>query len=191
MLQRARSVEAMNRLKESQWPWLVNTGARSWNARTVPVGRRFAKWAVLWNVWLIAFCIRVCLSISGIDLSCSRVSVCSFSCWCSTSLARELIAISSSGRNDARCRRCQLLAKSNEVFLMSFVCLYANRRRIWEWGSSLWFLASKGNQVDKITKRSNKESGFCVCYNILNVFKMRNICFCSLMATDLLVWLVD
>lgn len=52
----------MARLTWSQTPWFVKMGDSSWNARTVPVGSRFARWAVLANVWLIARCTRVFFS---------------------------------------------------------------------------------------------------------------------------------
>lgn len=38
-------------MTESQAPLLVKTGVRSWKARRVPVGSRFAKLAVLVRVW--------------------------------------------------------------------------------------------------------------------------------------------
>lgn len=42
-----------------QLPWCVKIGDRIWNPRTVPVGRRLAKWAVPLNVFLIALCAGV------------------------------------------------------------------------------------------------------------------------------------
>lgn len=46
------------RVAESQKPFLVKIGVRSWKARREPVGRRFAKWAVLVRPWESARCAR-------------------------------------------------------------------------------------------------------------------------------------
>lgn len=40
-------------------PCCVKAGENIWNVRTVPVGRRLAKWAVPLKVFLIAFCVEV------------------------------------------------------------------------------------------------------------------------------------
>ncbi|KAK3431359.1 hypothetical protein EUGRSUZ_E03237 [Eucalyptus grandis] len=85
--QRSTRPAVMARLAGSQWPWFENIGDRSWNARTVPVGKRLAKWAVLSNVCLMAFCIKFLLSASSSFRS-GRV--------CSVELSsRTLISISS------------------------------------------------------------------------------------------------
>lgn len=47
MLHRARKHAVMISPAALQRPRLVRIGARTWNARTVPVGRRFARLAVL------------------------------------------------------------------------------------------------------------------------------------------------
>ncbi|KAH0470453.1 hypothetical protein IEQ34_000176 [Dendrobium chrysotoxum] len=49
---RRRSREmVMSRVVESQEPLWVKTGVRSWKARSVPVGRRLARWAVPARAW--------------------------------------------------------------------------------------------------------------------------------------------
>jgi hypothetical protein len=40
-------------IESSHLPWFVNIGDRSWKDRTVPVGKRLAKCAVLLHVWLM------------------------------------------------------------------------------------------------------------------------------------------
>lgn len=55
--ERARSkrrTSVMGRVAESHDPLLVKIGMRSWKARSVPVGRRLAKFAVLVKVCEIA-----------------------------------------------------------------------------------------------------------------------------------------
>lgn len=64
---RRRSVKG--RVAASQEPLLVKIGVRSWNARRVPVGRRFARFAVL---------VRVCESAlrdRDLDLDSGRFTV--------------------------------------------------------------------------------------------------------------------
>lgn len=55
-----RSKPVMARVAMSHWPLLVKIGVRSWKARSVPVGRRLAKWAVLARArWAIDGCAGV------------------------------------------------------------------------------------------------------------------------------------
>lgn len=51
---RARRIRVIGRVAESQAPLLVKNGVRSWKAKSVPVGRRLARLAVLVRVWEIA-----------------------------------------------------------------------------------------------------------------------------------------
>lgn len=46
----------MGRVAESQAPFWVKTGMRSWNARRVPEGRSLARLAVPSKVWEMARC---------------------------------------------------------------------------------------------------------------------------------------
>lgn len=47
-----------HRVMESQLPLLEKTGMRSWKAKSVPVGRRLAKLAVLVKVWEMVFWVK-------------------------------------------------------------------------------------------------------------------------------------
>lgn len=52
------------RVVESQELLLVKTGTSSWKAKTVPVGRRLAKCAMLVRLWDITRCGKGCAGIS-------------------------------------------------------------------------------------------------------------------------------
>lgn len=69
-------------------PSCVNAGARMFKARTEPVGRRLAKWAVPLNVLRMVFCANVFFGFStGVELvgsSCDNNN----GCCCSSSPAK-------------------------------------------------------------------------------------------------------
>lgn len=82
-----------SRVVESHEPLDVKIGVRRWKAKRVPVGRRFAKCAVLDKVWVTARCEREgegevgggggasFFSIRSCCSSCSSCSSCCWGCW--------------------------------------------------------------------------------------------------------------
>ena len=50
--------------RDLQFPWWVKAGERIWKARTEPVGRRFARYAVPLKVFRMAFCVGVFVGFS-------------------------------------------------------------------------------------------------------------------------------
>lgn len=75
--EKARIVRRMNVIgpvAESHEPLLVKIGVRIWKAKRVPVGRRFAKLAVVAKVCDMALCAVDCCGGSKVSVECSSSS---------------------------------------------------------------------------------------------------------------------